>query len=147
MLFNGASKLAFIPHGDGAMRVILQRFGIIAFAVLSLVMWGETALVSGKQGLMLLSTSRTMLLGASLACLTALLLSELLRWGTSFLEDTRREMMVAELATETSWDSTDSDEHHIDSTSHANRLEMEESYERREWTDVRQNEKPEALRI
>lgn len=129
------------------MRVILQRFGIIAFAVLSLVMWGETTLVSGKQGLMLLSTSRTMLLGASLACLTALLLSELLRWGTSFLEATRWEMLVAELATETSWDSTDSDEHHRDSTSHANRLEKEESCERREWIDIRQNEKPEALRI
>jgi len=147
MLFNGTSKRALILHGDGAMRVIMQRFGIIAFAVLSLVVWGETALVSGKQGLMLLSTSRTMLLGASLACLTALLLSELLRWGTSFLEATRREMVVAELATESSWDSTDSYEHHHDYTSHATSLEKEETYEPREWIDVRQNEESEVLRV
>lgn len=129
------------------MRVILQRFGMVAFAVISLAVWGETALVSGKQGLMLLSTPRTMLLGASLACLTSLLLSELLRWGSSFLEATRRETVVAELEPVSSLDSMDSNEHHLGSTSHATRLEKEETCERREWIDVRQNEEPEVLRI
>ena len=135
------------------MRTLLRRMGIMAIAGLSFVLWKQAAYTPIAARWSLLSGPRTLLLGASLACLAVLLLSELSVWGMSLLESTRREFVVAELRT-VSRISLDYPEEQVflqhasegELPEGANDLVKENGRGRREWVDVRQRDLAEGLR-
>lgn len=135
------------------MRTLLRRMGIIAFTGLSFVLWKQAAYTPIAARSSLLSGPRTLLLGASLACLAVLLLSELSGWGMSLLESTRREFVVAELRP-VSRISVDYPEEQVflqhpsdgELPEGAHDLVKEDDSGRREWVDMRQRDLAEALR-
>lgn len=135
------------------MRTLLRRVGIMAFAGLSFVLWKEAAYTTGPMQSSLISGPTTLVLGASLACLGALLLSEMLGWGMSLLESTRREFVVANLEP-ISWLAPESAEQRAimphpsseELTDGVNDLVKEGNFERRDWVDVRQRDLAEAVR-
>ena len=82
--------------GDELIRSILRRLGILVFGALSFRLWSEVAYTAGAHEVVLLAGPRTMLMGACLACLVALMLSELASWARRAVESTRRECMLAD---------------------------------------------------
>jgi hypothetical protein len=79
------------------VRTILKRLGIMALAGLTIGLWLDVASASVQGERILSSGPKTLVLGASLACLVALLLTELANWGKGLMASTRREIVVAEL--------------------------------------------------
>lgn len=79
------------------MKTRLRRFGIVTFAALSLLTWAGNANLFNGSEFANGTRSNAFLLGSSLGCLVALIISEVADWGRSLLETTRQEIFLAEL--------------------------------------------------
>jgi len=73
----------------------LRRFGILVFAVLSIIFWLKVAERFSESALDLGSGLMILMLGSSVACLTSLVISEIYPRGRRFLYSTRHELFLA----------------------------------------------------
>ena len=133
------------------MRMFLRRFGILAFAGLSFGLWLDAASATIEGERILSSGPRMLVLGASLACLMSLLLTELASWGTGLMAPTRRETVVAELeaipgqALELAEVQSPQEQYAGGSNGETDHARGEEARGRK-WLDVRQKDVAEVLR-
>ncbi len=119
------------------MKTRLRRFGIV---ILSILTWAGNANLFIESGLARSTHFNAFLLGSSLACLVALIISEIAEWGRRLLESTRQEILLAELLTvDPGYVLHTQDEHRFDEAIawRGARLEREAVGADRAWIDVR----------
>jgi uncharacterized membrane protein YhaH (DUF805 family) len=121
------------------MKTRLRRLWIITFVALSLFTWAGSANLFAEPELAMGTHFSALLLGSFLACLVALIISEIADWVRRLLDTTRREILLAELLiAEPGYVQIAQDERRLDDNVAWRAAALEGAVRPdREWIDVR----------